>query len=47
MAQAQANYQGAMGQYNSGQSQLWGGIGAGLQLAGTAAGLANTYMKTS
>lgn len=47
IAQAQANYQGAMGQYNAGESQIWGGIGAGTQLAGDAAGVANTYMKTS
>lgn len=47
MAQAQANYQGAMGQYNAGESQLYGALGVGTQLAGTAAGVANTYMKTS
>lgn len=43
MAQAQANYQGAMGQYNAGQSQLYGGIGLGLQAAGTAAGAYSAF----
>lgn len=37
MAQAQANYGGAMGQYNAGQQQLYGGIGLGLQALGTGA----------
>lgn len=36
-AQAQANYGGAMGQYNAGQQQLYGGIGLGLQAIGTGA----------
>lgn len=41
MAQSQANYQGAMGQYNAGESQLYGGIGLGLQAAGTGLGAAS------
>lgn len=46
MAQAQANYQGSMNQYNASQNQMMGWANVGVQLAGDATSAANTYMKT-